>query len=41
LMVLCTVRRISADATTPALPQAPKPFMDKGNFDSKIPGDAK
>jgi pilus assembly protein CpaC len=33
LMVLCTVRRISPAAESPAAPQDPKPFMDKGTFD--------
>ncbi len=41
LMVLCTVRRISPETTSPALPQAPKPFLDKNGFDTKLPAEAK
>ena len=33
LMVLCTVRRISPNAETPALPKDPQPFMDPAKFD--------
>jgi len=41
LMVLCTVRRISPETSEPALPKAPKPFMDKGKFDEKLPAEGK
>jgi pilus assembly protein CpaC len=41
LMVLCTVRRISPETTSPAVPQAPKPFLDKQGFDTKLPADGK
>ncbi len=41
LMVLCTVRRISPETSEPALPKAPKPFMDKGKFDEKLPAEEK
>jgi len=34
LMVLCTARRIAASTQPPALPKAPKPFMDKQKFDA-------
>jgi pilus assembly protein CpaC len=34
LMVLCTVRRISPSAETPATPQNPKGFLDNGKFDA-------
>lgn len=33
LMVLCTVRRISASTEPPALPQNPKPFVNDEKFD--------
>ncbi|MGA2919935.1 MAG: type II and III secretion system protein family protein [Candidatus Sulfotelmatobacter sp.] len=38
LMVLCTVRRISPNAETPAGPTNPQPFMDKGKFDGSRSG---
>jgi len=41
LMVLCTVHRISADTTPLAVPQGPKPFLDKKGFDTKLPADGK
>ena len=33
LMVLCTVRRVSASAEPPAPPKNPQPFIDNGKFD--------
>ena len=33
LMVLCTVRRISPDTQSPALPKVPKPYLDPEKFD--------
>ena len=33
LMVLCTVRRISPDTQSPALPKTPKPYLDPEKFD--------
>ena len=33
LMVLCTVRRVSPNAESPAPPKDPKSFMDTGKFD--------
>jgi len=42
LMVLCTAHRISASTQTPPLPVAPKPYMDRGQFDGRKPsGDRK
>jgi pilus assembly protein CpaC len=38
LMVLCTVRRISPNAETPAGPTNPQPFMDKDKFDGSRSG---
>jgi hypothetical protein len=38
LMVLCTVRRISPNAETPAGPTNPQPFMDKDKFDRSRSG---
>jgi len=39
LMVLCTVRRISANTQPPPAPQNPQPFLDKNKFDgTKPPG---
>jgi pilus assembly protein CpaC len=35
LMVLCTARRISPNATPPAPPATPQPFLDKEKFDKK------
>lgn len=35
LMVLCTARRISANAQPPAVPVAPQPYLEKGKFDKK------
>jgi pilus assembly protein CpaC len=37
LMVLCTVRRVSASAQPPAPPQNPLPLLDKDKFDKKKP----
>jgi pilus assembly protein CpaC len=37
LMVLCTAHRISASVQTPALPKAPKPFLDHDKFDGSKP----
>jgi len=38
LVVLCTVRKISANALPPVLPKQPEPFLDKNRFDnSKLP----
>ncbi len=33
LMVLCTVRRLSANSEPPTLPKQPKTFLDTGKFD--------
>ncbi len=41
LMVLCTVHRISPNATAPAGPKNPMPFMDNGKFDGKPGGSSK
>jgi len=41
LMVLCTVHRISPNATAPAGPTNPQPFMDKDKFDGKPAGNTK
>jgi pilus assembly protein CpaC len=42
LMVLCTVRRISANAQAPPDPKAPLPLLDKNKFDGpKPPGSGK
>jgi len=35
LMVLCTVRRVSATAEPPAPPKDPKPYMENGKFDKR------
>jgi pilus assembly protein CpaC len=35
LMVLCTVRKLSPNATPPGLPKYPVPFMDNAQFDKK------
>jgi pilus assembly protein CpaC len=35
LMVLCTAHRISPNATPPAPPATPQPFLDKEKFDKK------
>jgi pilus assembly protein CpaC len=35
LMVLCTARRISPNATPPTPPATPQPFLDKEKFDKK------
>jgi pilus assembly protein CpaC len=35
LMVLCTVRKLSPNTSTPPLPNNPEPFMDKAQFDKK------
>ncbi len=37
LMVLCTVRRVSANAQPPAPPQNPLPLLDKDKFDGRKP----
>ena len=38
LVVLCTVRKVSANAQPPVLPKQPQPFLDKNKFDnSKLP----
>jgi pilus assembly protein CpaC len=37
LMVLCTVKRISANAEPPTGPKNPQPFLDKDKFDGKKP----
>src|SRR6184192_1785641 len=37
LVVLCTVHRIAASGEVPATPKYPKPFLDKGKFDSGAP----
>jgi pilus assembly protein CpaC len=37
LMVLCTVKRISANNEAPAGPKNPQPFMDDNKFDGKKP----
>jgi pilus assembly protein CpaC len=35
LMVLCTVKRVSPSTETPTLPQIPKPYIDKEQFDKR------
>lgn len=35
LMVLCTVRKLSPDTTTPPLPKYPAPWLDNAQFDKK------
>ncbi len=37
LMVLCTVRRVSASGQPPAAPQNPLPLLDKDKFDGRKP----
>src|SRR6266849_3859072 len=37
LMVLCTARRVSPSALSPAGPAKPQPLLDKESFDSKKP----
>ena len=39
LMVLCTVRRISPSAESPALPKNPQPYLNINQFDQKTPKD--
>jgi pilus assembly protein CpaC len=41
LMVLCTARRVSPSAQTPAGPVNPQPLLDKDSFDSTKPEGAK
>lgn len=41
LMVLCTVHRVGASTTTPAIPTGPVPMLDKEKFDKTQPGDKK
>jgi pilus assembly protein CpaC len=38
LMVLCTVHRVGASTTTPAIPTGPVPLLDKDKFDKTQPG---
>ncbi len=37
LMVLCTVRRVSASAQSPKGPANPEPYLDQNQFDAKKP----
>jgi len=37
LMVLCTVRRLAPNSQSPAPPEYPRPFLDKGKFDTPTP----